>query len=341
MLNSLLRYTYPIGYMLTEKILVKDSPLHSKNDLDGLRYGFQEEYIDPYDLVADTVKEIKENITEYCENPAEYVAPYTSLITSSMMGKSRLTKEIARSIPSVYICLREAWSSGYPARTPILPGWIEEGVLAKVVGYETTPDIHFIIPTLKFSLFFLALNRKLSTLVLRNHKVGTTNPYLWMWQFFAEPESSEDLERRQSFWDNVVQEAESDMQTHACATRNTNLVDVAYLYLRANFGRDVCEAYENLKRAFGIFNDKDFTLLLICDEARILCDISAIDGKIIPTDLDPEEIRSPTETHYPQFSNFQAFRRALRYLMLAKSRAEPGTHHPNQNDSKGPRPTQR
>ena len=64
-----------------------------------------------------------------------------------------------------------------------------------------------------------------------------------------------------------------------------------------NFGRDVCEAYANLKRAFGIFNDKDFTLLLICDEARILCDISAIDGKIIPTDLD-SEIRSPTETPY-------------------------------------------
>ena len=134
-----------------------DSPLQSNNDLDGLRCGFQEIYIDPYDLVADTVEEINENITEYCNNPEQYIAPYTSLITSSMMGKSRLMKEIARSIPSIYICLRERESSGYPACTPILPGWINQGVIAQVLGYEGTPDIDFIIPTLKFCVFFLTL----------------------------------------------------------------------------------------------------------------------------------------------------------------------------------------
>jgi hypothetical protein len=258
-----------------------------------------------------------------------------------MMGKTRLIKEIARNVPSVYMCLREKESSGYPSRTPILPDWINQGVMDQVHTYETTPDIRFMIPTLKFCLFFLALIQNLSALVddVLNHgsKVSNTDPYLWMWQFFAEPESC-DVERRRSFWDKVVHDAEKGMQKHAQATQVTKLVDVAYSYLRANFGRDISDAYASLKRAFGIVNGKDFNLLLICDEARILCDISAIDGKIITTDLDldfdPEtETRRPTETNHPPFSNFRAFRRALRYLMLARSLAEPFTHLPNQRDA--------
>jgi hypothetical protein len=160
----------------------KGSPLPIKNLSDGLRRGFQAEYIDPFDLVGNTVEEIKDNITKYCGNMEQYVAPYTSLITSSMMGKSRLMKEIACSMPSVYMCLREKESFGYPACTPTIPGWINKGVINQVVGYDTAPDTDCTIPTLKFSLFFLALIRKLSTLVndhLSNHasKVSTTDPY--------------------------------------------------------------------------------------------------------------------------------------------------------------------
>jgi hypothetical protein len=149
-----------------------------------------------------------------------------------------------------------------------------------------------------------------------------------MWQLFAEPEYSEDLRRRHTFWGDVVGEAKRDMQRYTQRTRSSTLVSAAYSYLRANFGADLDEAYANLKQAFGVVNDKDFNLLLFCDEARILCDISAIDGKIIPTDLDfsPEreirEIQFPTQTNYFPFSNFQALKQALRYLSLAQSRSE-------------------
>jgi hypothetical protein len=164
-------------------------------------------------------------------------------------------------------------------------------------------------------------------------KVSTKDPYLWMWQLFAEPESPDDL---YDFWISVVDEAESNMRQFTRETAHNTVVTAGYSYLQAIFGINVLEAYADLKRAFRISNDKDFNLLLICDEARILCDISAIDGKIIPTDLDfnPErEVRPPTETNYPLFSNFQAFRRVLRYLILAQLRSESLAYSSNQDNA--------
>ena len=114
------------------KKATRSPPLYNERDFEALRRGFQDEYIDPYNLVGETIKEIKDNITKYCRNSEVYVAPYTSLITSSMMGKSRLMKEIARSVPSVYMCFRHHGSSGYPKSTPILSNWINGGVVNQI-----------------------------------------------------------------------------------------------------------------------------------------------------------------------------------------------------------------
>ena len=289
--NFLNRYTNVVNCVLMAKKTNNIPPLYSKRDFDVLRRGFQEEYIDPHNLVSETIAEIKDNITKYCENPELYVAPYTSLITSSMMGKSRLMKEIARSVPSVYMCLRPQDSSGYPHPTPILPEWINQGVKSQIRNYTPTSDINFIIPTFKFAIFLLCLLKELSKLVediLCNHptRVSDRDPYLWMWDIFAEPESSEDKEQCENFWANVVNAATEMMKKEACETKNTGLVNAAYSYLRAMYGTAVRDAYANLKQAFRIFSDKDFNLLLIFDEARTLCDISAIDGKIIPSEFD-------------------------------------------------------
>jgi hypothetical protein len=40
------------------------------------------------------------------------------------------------------------------------------------------------------------------------------------------------------------------------------------VYLAEDFGAELLDAYENLKRAFNIFDDKDFDMLFIFDEAR-------------------------------------------------------------------------
>ena len=243
------------------------------------------------------------------------------------MGKSRLMKEISRSVPSVYICFRPRESSGYPKPTPRLPAWVNQGVMDQVLGYTPDSDTNFTIPTFKFAVFLLALLQQLAILVddiLSNHtdRLNQTNPYLWMWEIFAEPGSQDDEERGEKFWEGVISRAENMMNSHK--TRNAGLFASAYSYLQRDFGPQVCEAYANVKQALHISFEKDFNLLLICDEARILCDISAVDGKPIPAEFDFESAESSPlkQTRFFPFSNFRAFRRALKYLKLAKSRAD-------------------
>src|SRR5947207_1394297 len=199
--------------------------------------------------------------------------------------------------------------------------------MKQVRGYTPNSDSNFTIPTFKFSVFFLALLQELAKFVdniLSNDpsRVSSTEPYLWMWEIFAEPGSPQDEKLCEDFWESVVKSANDMIKKNIRQTENTSLVSSAYSYLRANFGTAVRDAYTNLKKAFRISSDKDFNLLLICDEARTLCEISAIDGKTIPAELDfdPDmKTESSTETEYFPFSNFRAFRRGLSYLKLAKS----------------------
>ena len=71
--------------------------------------------MDAEDTVSETVSELREYMNLYAAEPGRWVAPYTSLVTSSMMSKSRHMKEVANHLPSVYICLREEVRGyGYP-----------------------------------------------------------------------------------------------------------------------------------------------------------------------------------------------------------------------------------
>ena len=132
----------------------------------------------------------------YHKDPKAYVAPYTSLVTSSMMGKSRLTKEMSKYIPCVYICLRPG-GSGYPERSPQIAKWFEEPLSTIAPGLEPEVmqadfDDHF--PTLKYATFLLSLITSLATLAsidndeLFHRKLHVSRADLrWMWEFFAEP----------------------------------------------------------------------------------------------------------------------------------------------------------
>jgi hypothetical protein len=74
------------------------------NELDTVyASAFDRAYIDPHGLVDRYCEKLHTRMNKYAANPKHYVAPYTSLVTSSMMGKSRLIKQIARHIPTIYI----------------------------------------------------------------------------------------------------------------------------------------------------------------------------------------------------------------------------------------------
>ncbi|KAA1116561.1 hypothetical protein PGT21_018790 [Puccinia graminis f. sp. tritici] len=91
-----------------------DQPAHP---LQGkiVEKGFNREYINTKGIVDPTLKTLTEFAAKW--TPKTYLAPYTSLIATSMTGKSRLLKELSRHICVVYVCVRPEYSQGYPPRS--------------------------------------------------------------------------------------------------------------------------------------------------------------------------------------------------------------------------------
>src|SRR5437016_14049724 len=50
-------------------------------------------------------------------NNTNHCVPYSTIFQSSGYGKSRLVKEVAKDIPTIYLCLRDVRSTGYPLCT--------------------------------------------------------------------------------------------------------------------------------------------------------------------------------------------------------------------------------
>ena len=128
-----------------------------------VRQGFETTYIDPLDFVTFNVTEILNNMEKYLNEPTLYVAPYTCLVTGSMMGKSRLIKEMTRQLPTIFICARETpGQGGFPPTTPKIMTWFRKGVYAVADDEdhikEDAKGIN-IIPTLQYNLFLVSTLR--------------------------------------------------------------------------------------------------------------------------------------------------------------------------------------
>ena len=81
-------------------------------DQEVFRDGFTRNYIDPHEDAMRIAHGLTQNMTQYCNAAITYVAPYTSLVNSSMMGKTRLMKELAKYLPIVYMCFRDTHETG-------------------------------------------------------------------------------------------------------------------------------------------------------------------------------------------------------------------------------------
>ena len=69
--------------------------------------------------------------------PEQYIALYTSIVMASMMDKSRLMKEVANVVPTVYMCLGTN-RVFYPHFTKVVVEWINVSV--ESMGYWHTSD---------------------------------------------------------------------------------------------------------------------------------------------------------------------------------------------------------
>ncbi|CAG8464573.1 26462_t:CDS:2 [Dentiscutata erythropus] len=83
-----------------------------------VRKAFDRAFQDPSDLSERFMLFINKCSREY-KMTKDYYAPYTTLIQASGTGKSKLLKNFAENIMSVYCCLRDFKSSGYPSRSYI------------------------------------------------------------------------------------------------------------------------------------------------------------------------------------------------------------------------------
>jgi hypothetical protein len=275
-------------------------------------------------------RSLKGFMDEYSANHRLYNAPYTSLVTSSMMGKSRLMKETSSSIPVVYICTRSksAWTA-YPLRTPTIADWFDRGIAYLYRPYledeELQADRLCLLSTLKYSVFLLALMQHLNRIlndqeVVRRFGIqqqAAEGSYRWMWDYFAEPTDKSELE---GFWERVI-------TTVGDVVAPYRSPDAARDYYSARYGSDLTEAWKGLESSFSRLykTEESLTVILMCDEARRLSQLSAADGSSIGShddfrihdDTDQLDDAGPLDGLVP-FSVFCALRRALRFLCIAE-----------------------
>ncbi|CAG8464774.1 6655_t:CDS:2 [Diversispora eburnea] len=88
------------------------SEIHKEN----LEKAFNVDYVDHDGMINKFLIYLNRKHKTWNNNTNHYV-PYTTIFQSSGYGKSRLIKEVAKQIPTIYLCLRDITSTGYPPRT--------------------------------------------------------------------------------------------------------------------------------------------------------------------------------------------------------------------------------
>ena len=210
----------------------EQDPISETDKMSFLLDGFNQSYIDPHSYVEHIANQILDNMFKYTINSGIYIAPYTSLVTSSMMGKSRLMKELTKYLPIVSICLREdnsvtgRPSTGFPPANRELREWFGSGVCGSLgIDLNSTDmkaDRDNLIPTLKHSFFLLHLFENLNDLINKlfgegkdldphtqnvkyelesSEKLSREN-FEWMWQYFSHHREPF-LAARIAFWKKV------------------------------------------------------------------------------------------------------------------------------------------
>ncbi|OAV89427.1 hypothetical protein PTTG_09451 [Puccinia triticina 1-1 BBBD Race 1] len=110
MLNALLANSMAAGEDLLA-VAVPD-PEH----MQIIQAGYQHEYLRHETIVLPILTRLGKGAQEWS---ADHLAPLTSLIGPSMIGKTRLLQQLAKSICVVYLCLRPHASSGEPPRSKL------------------------------------------------------------------------------------------------------------------------------------------------------------------------------------------------------------------------------
>ncbi|PLW55849.1 hypothetical protein PCANC_02192 [Puccinia coronata f. sp. avenae] len=91
----------------------KNDPLQQEIVVEGYSLDYQ----NADEIVAPILRNLS-RLSQQWSSP-KYLAPYTSLIGPSMIGKTRLLMELSKHVCVIYICLRPTTSTGYPPRSSL------------------------------------------------------------------------------------------------------------------------------------------------------------------------------------------------------------------------------
>ncbi|KAG9284255.1 hypothetical protein G9A89_002065 [Geosiphon pyriformis] len=127
-----------------EYLKTKQAALHQQNQ--ALMEAFKIPYKDPSNIVELFQDYINKKHAYWFANQADHI-PYGTLFQSSGYGKTRLIEQIARRIPTLYVCLRPKESTGYPPATPYAPEIFDR--LGQISGGEEWRFIYILWHAIK------------------------------------------------------------------------------------------------------------------------------------------------------------------------------------------------
>lgn len=244
---------------------------------DSLVTGFNEKYVDRHGLVNEYSTRLRRQMLDWIAKPTSWNAPYTSIVNSSMTGKSRCHKQMALYDPVIFFCLRPAGHSGYPRAA--LP-WVQQAIenpfsitgdyARGKLSLEERKKIEHqgVIGHLHF--FRFVLKRLLNLVQSQTWRVKTKQQKrVDLWYLFAEPDAKLEGDRDMSdeaegFWDLVQKDLAKVVQTEA--TETTALDDMEKTSKSLIY--HLCDSELNTEQV----------ILLIFDEARNLT-LHNCDGK--------------------------------------------------------------
>ena len=120
--------------------------------MNALEAAFDLPYLDPDNYVARTAAEIASYMQEYTVHPSKYNSPYSSFVTSGMMGKSGHLKEVAAKMPTIYLCFRPRHNA-FPYPSPVIPQWIQQGAISTLPDDEKKEFQRSEFPFLHLTIF--------------------------------------------------------------------------------------------------------------------------------------------------------------------------------------------
>ena len=282
---------------------------------------------------------------------SDWIAPCTSLVTSSNVSKSRLCKEIAQHCPSIYLCSCNATggldpTSGYPLPTPGLVNWLQLEVVGQLVQSLNPPsenldDNDHCLAVFQWMSFILNVIHEMVQWIkdkkfLKNLNVeGAGVQPTTLFQFFAQHPKPKQLS---IFFNRVKKRV-----THEINEMFDSNGEQAHYYYRGiltsagnqkakaesstsqmgelRFSKEVLDVFQSLKEVLaehGCRWDAELPFILYIDEARLLMALEAYDGKV---SCDGTGIASETHLKNDQsispfstFCHLRAFQQALNYI---------------------------